>query len=121
MHYYCTYVHYILYQVNRVFCLESAIKLGRLLLILRATIVNRTYGTYKKLYIYLFLRTISGPIYSGPFKAKTAVPFFGEKHLFFFEVVCPQNGTAVLKWLVITPPRLHELPLWVRKKKNVWR
>ena len=27
------------------------------------TIVNRTYGTHKNLYIYLFLLTIFGPIY----------------------------------------------------------
>lgn len=29
-------------------------------------IVNRTYGTHKNLYIYLFLLTIFGPIYYGP-------------------------------------------------------
>ena len=33
------------------------------MLILRGTIVNRTYGAHKKLYIYLFLLTIFGPIY----------------------------------------------------------
>ena len=30
------------------------------------TIVNRTYGTYKNLYISLFLLTIFGPIYYRP-------------------------------------------------------
>ena len=30
------------------------------------TMVNRTYGTHKKHYIYLFLPTIFGPIYYGP-------------------------------------------------------
>ena len=34
--------------------------------LLRGTIVNRTYGRYKNLYIYLFLLTIYGPIYCGP-------------------------------------------------------
>ena len=34
--------------------------------VLRGTIVNRTYGTHKNLYIYLFLLTIFGPIYYGP-------------------------------------------------------
>ena len=30
--------------------------------LLRGTIVKRTYGTHKKLYIRLFLRTILGPV-----------------------------------------------------------
>ena len=35
--------------------------------LLRGTIVNRTYGTHKKkLYIYLFMLTIFGPICYGP-------------------------------------------------------
>ena len=34
--------------------------------LLRGTIVNRTYGTHKKLYIHLLLLTICGPIYYGP-------------------------------------------------------
>jgi len=34
--------------------------------ILRGTIVNRTYGKHKNLYICLFLLTIFGPIYYGP-------------------------------------------------------
>ena len=34
--------------------------------ILRGTIVNRTYGTHKNLHIYLFLPTTFGPIYYGP-------------------------------------------------------
>ena len=34
-----------------------------LLLLLRGTIVNRTYGTHKDLYIALFLLTIFGPVY----------------------------------------------------------
>ena len=33
---------------------------------LQGTIVNRTYGIHKNLYIYLFLRAIFGPIYYGP-------------------------------------------------------
>ena len=32
----------------------------------RGAILNRTYGTHKKLYISLFLLTILGPIYCGP-------------------------------------------------------
>ena len=32
----------------------------------RGTIVNRTYGTHKNLYIFLFSPTIFGPIYYGP-------------------------------------------------------
>ena len=35
-------------------------------MLLRGTIVNRTYGTHKKLYIFLFLLTKFGPIYHGP-------------------------------------------------------
>ena len=33
---------------------------------LRGTIVNRTYGTHKHLYINLFLLTMLGPVYYGP-------------------------------------------------------
>ena len=36
------------------------------LLLLRGAIVNRTYGTHKNLYIYLFLLNIFGPIYYAP-------------------------------------------------------
>ena len=35
-------------------------------LLLRGTILNRTYGTHKNLYTYLFLPTISGTIYYAP-------------------------------------------------------
>ena len=35
-------------------------------LLLRGTLVNRTYGTHKNLYISLFLRTLFGPIYYSP-------------------------------------------------------
>ena len=35
-------------------------------LLLRGTIVNRTYGTHKNLYNSLFLLTKFGPIYYGP-------------------------------------------------------
>ena len=35
-------------------------------LLLRGAIVNRTYGTHKNLYIYVFLPTIFGPINYGP-------------------------------------------------------
>ena len=34
--------------------------------LLPGTIINRTYGTYKNLSIYLFLRRMFGPIYYGP-------------------------------------------------------
>ena len=34
--------------------------------LLRGTIVNRTYGTHKIPYIYLFLLEKFGPIYNGP-------------------------------------------------------
>ena len=34
--------------------------------LLRGAIVNRTYGTHKKLYISVFLQLIFGPIYYGP-------------------------------------------------------
>ena len=33
---------------------------------LRGTLVNRTYGDHKNLYIHLFLPTIFGPIYYLP-------------------------------------------------------
>ena len=35
-------------------------------LLLRWTLVNRTYGGHKKLYIHLFLLTVFGPIYHRP-------------------------------------------------------
>ena len=35
-------------------------------LLLRGTILNRTYGPYKNQYISLFLLTIFGPIHYGP-------------------------------------------------------
>ena len=35
-------------------------------ILLRGTIVNRTYGIHKTLYIYLFLLTIFGPVNYGP-------------------------------------------------------
>ena len=34
--------------------------------VLRGTLVNRTYGGHKNLYIHLFLLTIFGPIYYRP-------------------------------------------------------
>ena len=34
--------------------------------LLRRTILNRTYGTHKNIYVSLFLLTILGPIYYGP-------------------------------------------------------
>ena len=34
--------------------------------LLRGTLVNRTYGKHKNLNIYLFLLTLFGPIYYGP-------------------------------------------------------
>ena len=37
-----------------------------LVLLLRGTIVNRTYGTHKNLNISLFLLTIFGPVNYGP-------------------------------------------------------
>ena len=43
-------------------CLVSVL----ILLLLRGTIVNRTYGTHQNLYIYLFLPSIFGPINYGP-------------------------------------------------------
>ena len=36
------------------------------LVLLRGTLVNRTYGGQKKLHIHLFLPTIFGPIYYRP-------------------------------------------------------
>ena len=36
------------------------------MIIIRGTILNRTYGTHKNLYKSLFLLTIFGPIYYGP-------------------------------------------------------
>ena len=37
----------------------------RYLVLLRGTILNRTYGAHKNLYISLFLTTIFGPINNG--------------------------------------------------------
>ena len=37
-----------------------------LFVLIRGTILNRTYGTHKNQYISLFLPTIFGPIYCGP-------------------------------------------------------
>ena len=36
------------------------------MIVLRGTIVKRTYDIHKKLYISLFLFTVFGPIYYGP-------------------------------------------------------
>ena len=36
------------------------------LMLLRGTIVNRTYGIYKNLYVWPFLLTIFGPVNYGP-------------------------------------------------------
>ena len=36
------------------------------IVLLWGTTLNRTYGTYKKLYMSLFLPTIFDPIYYGP-------------------------------------------------------
>ena len=41
-------------------------KIGCSFLLLRGTIINRTYGSHKNLYIPLFLLTIFGPINYGP-------------------------------------------------------
>ena len=35
-------------------------------LCIRGTMLNKTYGTHKNLYVSLFLLTIFGPIYYGP-------------------------------------------------------
>ena len=39
---------------------------GTWYILLRGTILNRTYGTHKNLHISLLLLTIFGPIYCGP-------------------------------------------------------
>ena len=43
------------------------------ILLLRGTIVNRTYGAHKTLYVFLFLLTIFGPSYCGPPQYYTSV------------------------------------------------
>ena len=45
---------------------KFAPKMGLTAVLVRGTILNRTYGTYDNLYIWLFLGTIFGPVYSGP-------------------------------------------------------
>ena len=45
---------------------QAADRLDRLDPLLRGTIVNRTCGSHKNLYIYPFLLTIFGPINNGP-------------------------------------------------------
>ena len=45
---------------------RQVILFGEKILVLRGTIVNRTYGTPKNPYIYPFLLTTFGPIYYGP-------------------------------------------------------
>ena len=44
----------------------STCDLGWICVLLRGTIVNRTYGTHKNLYIFIFLLTMFGSIYFGP-------------------------------------------------------
>ena len=39
---------------------------GKAVVLLRGIIVNRAYGTHKKLYVCRVLLTIFGPIYNGP-------------------------------------------------------
>ena len=51
---------------NRNCCCPRGNWLQKQIILLRGNIVNRTCGTHKNLYIYLFLRTIFGPIYDGP-------------------------------------------------------
>ena len=67
--------------------------------------VNRTYGTHKNLYIFLFLLTMFWsdllwyPVVCFPLTLLEPQSAFGDKPL-NFQVVCPQNGTAVLKGLI---------------------
>ena len=53
------------FPVQRLLCLGATIRCisGFILVLLRRTTVYRTYDAHKKLYIYLVLLTISGPIY----------------------------------------------------------
>ena len=82
---------------------------------LRRTIVNRTCGTHKNLYVHLFLVTIFGPIYYDPpiprdrslhlYLVRSIKTLLGPQSRFGdkpgkFEVVCPQNRTAVLRGLI---------------------
>ena len=53
-------------KVLRVLLVLLVLLLCVLVLLLRGTILNRTYVTHQKLYIYLFLRTMFGPISCGP-------------------------------------------------------
>ena len=54
---YSVYVAMASYAVSRVAYAD---------MLLRGTIVNRTYGTHENLRVYLFLLTKFGPIYYGP-------------------------------------------------------
>ena len=47
-------------------CHPYASSLHKRFLVLRGTLVNRTYGGHKNLHIYLFLLTIFGPTYYRP-------------------------------------------------------
>ena len=58
--------------LNRTYGLNKKIYIS-VFLLLRGTLVNRSYGVHKNLYIKPFLLTIFGPV--NPFR--TAVPFWG--------------------------------------------
>ena len=45
---------------------EGLLKRSECTFYLRGTLVNRTYGGHKNLYINLFLLTIFGPVYYRP-------------------------------------------------------
>ena len=56
--------------------------------LLRATTLNRTYGTHKHLHISLFVRTIFGPFYCGP-------PFYKKTKLNGFQPNYSQNTLRI--------------------------
>ena len=59
--------------------------------LLRGTIVNRTYGTHRNLYIYLFSLTIFGPIYYG--QNLYIYVYFYSQYLVLFTMVPRNIGT----------------------------
>ena len=74
----------------------------RLLLLglLRGIVLNRTYGTYKKLYNSLFSRTLFGPIYyTSPVVIESRRPFVG-KCIGFTEIIIESSS-----FFLFYPPR----------------
>ena len=88
--------------------------------VLRGTIVNRTYGTHKNLDVYLFLLTILGSIYHGPpvivfssLWTLLALQSRSGHELLRISVIWPQNWTAVFPEKIVCPLGSAGCPIYI--------